>query len=56
MKSLFTTVPLEEIINVTLDRIYHLKEIETLISKSNMHNLLQCTTYQQNDGAPTGLP
>ena len=38
VKSLFTSVPLEETI-VALDRIYHRKEIETSISKNNMRNL-----------------
>ena len=42
--------------NVTLDRIYHLKEINTSISKNNRHNLLLCTIYQQNDGEAMGLP
>ena len=39
VKSLFSSVPLEETINVTLDRIYHRKEIDTSISK------MTCTIY-----------
>ena len=61
VKSLFTSVPLEETFNVALDRIYHRKEIETSISKNNMRNLLLLCTknvhfcfgadiYQENDG------
>ena len=38
MKSLFTTVPLEETINVALGRIYHRKEIVSSISKNDMRN------------------
>ena len=65
VKSLFISVPLEETINVALDRIYHRKEIETSISKNDMRNLL-CTKnvhfcfggeiYQQNDGVAMGSP
>ena len=44
MKSLFTSVPLEETTNVGLDRIYHRKEIETSISKNDMRNLLLLCT------------
>ena len=44
VKSLFTSVPLEETINVALDRIYHWKEIETSIGKNDMHNLLLLCT------------
>ena len=40
MKSLLTSVPLEETINVASDRIYHRKEIDTSITKNDMHNLL----------------
>ena len=43
VKSLFTSVPLEETI-AALDRIYHRKEIETSISKNNMRNLLLLCT------------
>ena len=40
LKSSFTSVPLEEKINVASDRIYHWKEIDTSITKNDMHNLL----------------
>ena len=67
VKALFTSVPLEETINVALDRIYHRKEIDTPISKNDMRNLsLLCTKnihfcfgghiYQQNDGVAMGCP
>ena len=43
--SLFTMVPLEYTIDVTLKRIYGDKEIETKISRKDMKNLLiLCTT------------
>ena len=43
--SLFTMVPLEYTIDVTLKRIYSDKEIETKISRKDMKNLLiLCTT------------
>ena len=65
--SLFTMVPLEYTIDVTLKRIYSDKEIETKISRKDMKNLLIiCTTniyftfrnniYQQRDGAAMGYP
>ena len=38
VKSLFTSVPLEETINVALDRIYHQKEIETSIRKKRQRH------------------
>ena len=67
MKSLFTSVPLEETINAASDRIYHRKEIETPISKNYMRNLLLLGTknvhfcfggdiYQENDGVAMGSP
>ena len=44
VKSLFTSAPLEETINVALNRINHRKEIETSINKNEMRNLLlMCT-------------
>ena len=60
-KSLFPSVPLEETINIALNRIYHRKEIDISIRKNNMRNLLLLCTknvnfcfggdlYQQNDG------
>ena len=65
--SLFTTVPLEERINVALDRIYHRREIETSISKNDKRNLLLLSTknvhfcfggdiYQQNDSVAMDSP
>ena len=67
VKSLFTSVPLEETINIALDRIYHRKEIDIAISKNDMRNLLLLFTknvhfcfggdiYQQNDGVVMGSP
>ena len=67
VKSLFTSVPLQETIYVALDRINHRKEIETSISKNDMRNLLlMCAKnvhfcfggdiYQQNDGLAMGSP
>ena len=63
-KPLFTSVHLEETINLALGRIYHRKEINISISKNDMHNLLLCTKnalfcfgggiYQQNDGVAMG--
>ena len=48
VKPLFTSVPLEGTVNVALDRIFHRKEIETSISKSDMRNLiLLCTKNVQ---------
>ena len=67
VKSLFTSVLLKETINLTLDRIYHQKEIDTSISKNDMLNLLlMCTKnvhfcfggdiYQENDSVAMGSP
>ena len=67
VKPLFTNVPLEETINIALDRIYHRKEIDVSISKNDMRNLLLLFTknvhfcfggdiYQQNDGVVMGPP
>ena len=61
IKSLFTTVPLEKSTDITLARIYHQKEIETILTKNEMKNLLLLSTknvhftfsndiYIQNDG------
>ena len=64
LKFLSTSAPLKETINITLDRIYHQREINTSISKKNMHNLLLCTKtvyfcfngkiYYQNYGVAVG--
>ena len=67
VKSLFTSASMEETINVTSDRIYHWKEIDTSISQNDMHNLLllcaknvqfcfDSDIYQQNDGVAIGSP
>ena len=44
IKSLFTTVPLEKSTDITLARIYHQKEIETILTKNEMKNLLLLCT------------
>ena len=67
VKSLFTNVPLEKTIEITLKRIYERKEINTSISKKEMKQLLTLCTknvhftydnkvYQQNDGVAMGSP
>ena len=67
VKSLFTSVLLEEVINVALERIYHRKEIEASIRKNDMRSLLLLCTknvhfcfggdiYQQNDSVAMGSP
>ena len=67
VKSLFTSVPLQETIYIALDRINYRKKIETSISKNDMRNLLlMCAKnvhfcfggdiYQQNDGVAMGSP
>ena len=61
VSSLFTIVPLDYTIDLTLKRIYGDKEIETEISRNDMKNLLLLCTknvhftfenniYQQNNG------
>ena len=63
--SLFTMVPLDYIIDLTLKQIYGDKEIETKISRKDMKNLLLLCTknvhftfenniYQQKDGVAMG--
>ena len=67
VKSLFTNVPLEKTIEITLKRIYERKEINTSLSKKEMKQLLTLCTkyvhfiyhnkvYQQNDGIAMGSP
>ena len=67
VKSLFTNVPLEKTIEITLKRIYERKEINTPLSKKEMKQLLTLCTkylhfiddnkvYQQNDGITMGSP
>ena len=67
VKSLFSNVPLQKAIKVTLERIYEHKEINTSIRKKEMKQLLALltknvhftydnTVYQQNDGVAIGSP
>ena len=42
VKSLFISVPLEETINVTLDRIYHRKEIDNQSAKTTYEIYYYC--------------
>ena len=46
VKSLFTSLPFEITIDITLVQNYHRKEIETIFTKNKMKNLiLLCTKY-----------
>ena len=67
VKSLFTNVPLEKTIEITLQRIYEHKKINTSTSKKEMKQLLTLCTKsvhytddnkvnQQNDGVTMGSP
>ena len=67
VSSLFTIVPLDYTIDLTLKRIFGDKEIKTKISRKDMKNLLiLCTknihflcrnnVYQQKDGVAMGSP
>ena len=67
VSSLFTMVPLDYTIDLTLKRIYGDKEIETKISRKDMKNLLSLcienvhftfgnNIYQQKDGVAMGSP
>ena len=67
VKSLFTSVPLKKTIDIAFERIYLRKEIETILTKNEMKNLLiLCTRnvhftfnneiYIQNDGVAMGSP
>ena len=67
VSSLFTIVPLDYTIDLTLKRIYGDKEIETEISRNDMKNLLLLCTknvhftfenniYQQNNGVAMWHP
>ena len=60
VKSLFSNVPLEKAIKITLEIIYERKKISTSLSKKEMKQLLTLctiivhftynnTAYQQND-------
>ena len=66
VKSLFTNVPLEKTIDITLERIYEPKEINTQITRpetkevstlctKNVHFMFDNQVYQQNDGVVMGL-
>ena len=67
VKSLFTYVPLDETIEIILNRIYNKNEITTDITKNEMKEPLNLCTksfhftfdgniYVQNDGVAMGLP
>ena len=67
VKSLFTNVPLDETIEIILNRIYNKSEISTDITKSEMKELLSLfiksvhfkfdgNIYVQNDGVVMGSP
>ena len=67
LKSLFTYVPLDETIEIILNRIYNKNEISTDITKNKMKGLLKLCTksvdftfdgniYIQNDGVAMGSP
>ena len=67
VKSLFTTVPLEKTIDIALERIYLRNEIETILPKNEIKNLLiLCTRnvqftfnneiYMQDDGVAMESP
>ena len=67
IKSLFTNMPLEKTIDITLERIYDRKEINTQITLAEMRELLKLCTknvhytfdnqvYQQNNEVAMGSP
>ena len=67
IKSFFTSVPLTETIDITLDRNYNRKEISTVLTKNeikkllifctkNVHFTLNNEIYVQNDGATIESP
>ena len=67
VKSLFTNVPLDETIEIILNRIYDKNEISTDIRKSEIKELLKLciksvhftfdgNIYVQNDGVAMGSP
>ena len=67
VKSLFTSVPLTETIDIILDRVYNRKEISTALTKNEIKKLLTLCTknvhftlnneiYVQNDGVAIGPP
>ena len=67
VKLLFTNIPIEKAIEITLKRIYERKELNTSIKKKEMKQLLTLWTknvhftydnkvYQQNDGVAMRSP
>ena len=44
VKSLFTSVPLTETIDIILDRVYNRKQISTVLTKNEMKKLLTLCT------------
>ena len=67
VKSLFTNVPLDQTIEIILNRVYKKNEILTDMTKSEMKELLNLCTksvhftfddniYVQNDGVAMGSP
>ena len=67
VKSLFTNVPLDQTIEIILNRVYKKNEISTDMTKSEMKELLNLCTksvhftfdgniYVQNDGVAMGSP
>ena len=67
VKSLFTSIPLTETIDIILDRVYNRKEISTVLTKNEMKKLLTLCTKNvhftlnteinvQNDGVAMGSP
>ena len=67
IKSLFTSIPLTETIDITLHRVYNRREISTILTKNEMRKLLSLCTknvhftlnneiYVQNDGVAVRSP
>ena len=67
VKSLFTNVPLEKTIDITLERMYDRKEINTQIMRpemkelltlyiKNVHFMFDDQVYQQSDAVAIGSP
>ena len=67
VKSLLTSVPLTETIDIILERVYNHKEISTVLTKNEIKKLLTLCTknvhftlnneiYVQNDGVAMGSP
>ena len=67
VKSLFTSVPLTETIDIILDHVYNREKISTVLTKHEMKKLLTLSTrnvhltlnkeiYVENDGVTIGFP